>query len=161
MKIERIIQETLSFAFLISYNTKQKTKCSRKIVSSDRNVTFAKKCSIKSLKLEKNCVKSVQIRSFFWSIVSCIQSEYRKIRTSKNSVSGYFLRSESFLLTVFGPAEVGLIPIYLSQSCSDKEKNIFQISLNRVTLLFLNLHILLFILVVAKKPKCIVDSYHL
>ena len=158
MKIERIIQETLSFAFLISYNTKQKTKCSRKIVFSDRNVTFAKKCSIKSLKLEKNCVKGVQIRSFFWSIVSCIQSEYRKIRTSKNSVFGYFSRSESFLLTAFG--EVGLIPIYLSQSCSDKEKNKFQISLNRVTLLFLNLHILLFILVVAKKPKCIVDSYH-
>ena len=29
-------------------------------------------------------VKSVQIRSFFWSVFSCIQSEYRKIRTRKN-----------------------------------------------------------------------------
>ena len=35
-----------------------------------------------------HCVKSVQIRSFFWSRFSCIQSEYRKIRTTKNSVFG-------------------------------------------------------------------------
>ena len=27
-----------------------------------------------------HCVKSVQIRSFFWSAFSCIQSEYRKIK---------------------------------------------------------------------------------
>ena len=32
-----------------------------------------------------DCVKCVQIRSFFWSIFSCIQSEYRKIRTKKTS----------------------------------------------------------------------------
>ena len=37
-----------------------------------------------------HCVKSVQIRSFFWSVFSCIQSEYRKIRTRKNSVFGHF-----------------------------------------------------------------------
>ena len=30
-----------------------------------------------------HCVKSVQIRSFFWSVFFCIQSEYRKIRTRK------------------------------------------------------------------------------
>ena len=29
------------------------------------------------------CVKIVQIRSCFWSLFSCIQSEYRKIRTRK------------------------------------------------------------------------------
>ena len=33
-----------------------------------------------------HCVKSVQIRIFFWSVFSCIQSEYRKIRTRKKSV---------------------------------------------------------------------------
>ena len=50
---------------------------------------------------ENHCVKSVQIRSFFWSVFSCIrtkhgdQSEYRKIRTRKNSKFGHFLRSES------------------------------------------------------------------
>ena len=30
-----------------------------------------------------HCVKSILIRSFFWSVFSCIQSEYRKIRTRK------------------------------------------------------------------------------
>ena len=47
------------------------------------------------------CVKSVQIRSFSWSVFSCIyfvnlhiQSEYRKIWTRKNSVSGHFSRSD-------------------------------------------------------------------
>ena len=40
-----------------------------------------------------HCVKSVQIRSLFWSVFSCIQSEYRKIRNRKNSVFGHFSRS--------------------------------------------------------------------
>ena len=30
-----------------------------------------------------HCVKIVQIRSFFWSVFSCIQSECRKIRNRK------------------------------------------------------------------------------
>ena len=42
------------------------------------------------------CVKSVQIRSFFWSVFSCIQSEYRKIPTRKNCVFGLFSRSVAF-----------------------------------------------------------------
>ena len=33
-----------------------------------------------------HCMKNVQIRSFFWSLFSCIQSEYRKIRMKNNSV---------------------------------------------------------------------------
>ena len=52
-----------------------------------------------------NCVKSVQIWSFFWSIFSCIRTEYgdlnlrilfeyRKIRTRKNSVFRHFSRSD-------------------------------------------------------------------
>ena len=36
------------------------------------------------------CVKSVQIRSYFWSVFSCIQSEYRKIRTRNNSAFRHF-----------------------------------------------------------------------
>ena len=53
------------------------------------------------------CVKSVQIRSYFWSVFSCIQtkygeiwstpyiqSKYRKKRTRNNSVFGHFSRSE-------------------------------------------------------------------
>ena len=39
------------------------------------------------------CLKSVQIRSYFWSVFSCIQSEYREIRTRNNSVFGHFSRS--------------------------------------------------------------------
>ena len=38
-------------------------------------------------------VKSVQIRSYFWSIFSCIRTEYRKILTRNNSVFGHFSRS--------------------------------------------------------------------
>ena len=40
-----------------------------------------------------HCVKSAQIRSFFWSVFSRIQSKYRKIRTRKNSVFGHFSRT--------------------------------------------------------------------
>ena len=38
-------------------------------------------------------MKNVQIRSYFWSVLSCIQSKYRKIRTRNNSVFGHFSRS--------------------------------------------------------------------
>ena len=38
-------------------------------------------------------VKSVQIRSFFRSVFSLIRTEYKKIRTRKNSVFGHFSRS--------------------------------------------------------------------
>ena len=42
---------------------------------------------------DTHCVKSVQIRSFFWSIFSRIRTEYGEIRTRKNSVFGHFSRS--------------------------------------------------------------------
>ena len=37
-----------------------------------------------------HCVKSVQIRSYFWPVFSCIQSKYRKIGTRNKSVIGHF-----------------------------------------------------------------------
>ena len=37
-----------------------------------------------------HCVKSVQIRSYFWSVFFRIQSEYRKIQTINNSMFGHF-----------------------------------------------------------------------
>ena len=40
-----------------------------------------------------HCVKSVQIRSYFWSVFSCIRAKYRKKRTRNNSVYGHFSRS--------------------------------------------------------------------
>ena len=41
-------------------------------------------------------MKSVQIRSFFESVFSCIRTEYRKIRTRNNSVFGHFSRSGQY-----------------------------------------------------------------
>ena len=46
-----------------------------------------------------HCVKSVQIRSYFRSVFSCIRAEYRKIRTRNKSVFGRFSRSVSDQLT--------------------------------------------------------------
>ena len=53
-----------------------------------------------------NCVKSVQIRIFFWSVFSCNQAEYgdllHKLLYSANkdqNVFGYFSRSGEFMLT--------------------------------------------------------------
>ena len=40
------------------------------------------------------CVKSVQIQSYFLSVFSCIQSEYRRILTRNYSVFGHFSSSE-------------------------------------------------------------------
>ena len=37
-----------------------------------------------------HCVESVPIRSFFWSVSSCIQSEFRKIQARKKSGYGHF-----------------------------------------------------------------------
>ena len=37
-----------------------------------------------------HCVESVRIRSFFWSVSSCIQSEFRKIQARKKSGYGHF-----------------------------------------------------------------------
>ena len=51
-----------------------------------------------SLDTQNHCVKSVQLRSFFWSVFSCIQSQYRKIRTRKNSGFGDFSRSAIYVM---------------------------------------------------------------
>ena len=38
----------------------------------------------------QHCMKNVQIQSYYWSVFSCIQSKYRKIRTRNYSVFGHF-----------------------------------------------------------------------
>ena len=48
---------------------------------------FRKQWKSNTLILTNHCVKSVQIRSYFWS-------EYRKIRTRNNPVFGQFSRSD-------------------------------------------------------------------
>ena len=35
---------------------------------------------------KKHCVKSVQIRSHFWSVFSCIRTEYRDLRSKIHAV---------------------------------------------------------------------------
>ena len=53
------------------------------------------------LSLLTHCVKSVQIRSFSWSVFSVslhIQSECRKIRTRKNTVFGQFSPSDIYAI---------------------------------------------------------------
>ena len=47
-----------------------------------------------------HCVKTVQIRSFFWSVF-CIQFKHGKKRTRKNSVFGHF--SHSVFISWFYP----------------------------------------------------------
>ena len=51
------------------------------------------KGNVKKDELNKCDICLVQIRSFFWSVFSCIQSEYKKIRTRKTSIFGHFSRS--------------------------------------------------------------------
>ena len=60
--------------------------------------------------VNNDCMKSVQIRNFFWSLFFCmqteysvnfhIQSEYRKMRTRKNSVFGQSSSSEYSIYSI-------------------------------------------------------------
>ena len=77
---------------------------------------------------QKHYVKSVQMRSFFWSVFPCIRTGYRKIRTRKNSVFGYFSRSEitsRVLLKVrFSPSKKFVL-VYFNESPLKMIKNAF------------------------------------
>ena len=79
-------------------------------------------------------MESVQIWSYFWSVFSYIQTEYRKIRTRNNSVFGHFSRSvtlfegECKITTIFDTPEqdhqvLGFLPV-LHQD--DKDDDIFE-----------------------------------
>ena len=41
-----------------------------------------------------HCMKSVQIKSCFWSVFSYIRTEYRKVGTRNNFVFEHFSRSD-------------------------------------------------------------------
>ena len=47
-----------------------------------------------ALPFNTDCVKIVQMRCYFWSVFSCIRTEYRKIETRNNSVLGHFSHSD-------------------------------------------------------------------
>ena len=48
-------------------------------------------------------MKSVPIRSYSWSVFSCIRTEYTKMRTTNNSVFGHFWRSVYLFLFFMAP----------------------------------------------------------
>ena len=50
-------------------------------------------------------MNSVQIRSYFWSVFSCNQSEYRKIRTRNNSLFGNMGQRTPLLRQIIGSAK--------------------------------------------------------
>ena len=90
-------------------------------------------------------VKSVQIRSYFWSILSCIQSEYKKLRTRNYSVFGHFSLSDIYFFnkgdikirfrsTVsFDCNDIRMGPI-LRNSFNDWITDIFRCSVNLIKL---------------------------
>ena len=76
-------------------------------------------------------MKSVQIRSFFWSVFSCIKSGYRKIRVRKNSVFGHFPRSDSGMKWV-NDLETYFSQKYRFQQCYSFPTNRSSIVVQRV-----------------------------
>ena len=69
-------------------------------MSNQRNDRFARSSgNLNSSLRNKHCVKSVQIRCFFWSVFPCIRTEHGKMQTRKNSVFGQFLGSEWSVIT--------------------------------------------------------------
>ena len=66
-------------------------------------------------------VTSVQIRSFLWSVLSCIRTEYRKIRIRKDSVFGHFSRSVYFQ-SAYGPTS-GSLTFYMCEMARSGKVN--------------------------------------
>ena len=64
--------------------------CSLKIFTANYQIFV-------NVKSHHNCVKIVQIWSYFWSAFFCIRSRYRKIQTRKKSNFGHFSRSAGYL----------------------------------------------------------------
>ena len=87
----------------------EKSLHSRRFASNKLNLLQELFSSTSPRDLSRQSVKSVQIRSYFWSVFSCIsteygyllriQSEYRKIRTRNNSVFWHFLKQWGLLQT--------------------------------------------------------------
>ena len=67
-------------------------KVSRTCYSGKTFETFVGKLIYIFESLEYFCAESVQIRHFFWPVFFRIQSKYGKMRATKSSVFGLFLR---------------------------------------------------------------------
>ena len=46
---------------------------------------FSVDCEIMTFLGTRHCVKSVQIRSYFWSVFSCLRTEYGDLRIHSNT----------------------------------------------------------------------------
>ena len=83
----------------VDFTIRMKGHCKHFVFLKDKFQTILKSDEIKDpvtiqpLLTYLHSVKSVQIWGFFWSIFSCIRTEYRKILTRKISVFGHFSRS--------------------------------------------------------------------
>ena len=83
------------FEFIFSRLSKKDRKFSNKTVIQNWSIAFHSNFLF-TLPSQLNicscnhCVKSVQIRSFFWSVYFCIQTEYREMRTRENCIFGHF-----------------------------------------------------------------------
>ena len=74
-----------------------------------------------------HCVKSVQIRSFFWSVFSRIRTEYEKIRTRKNSVFGHISHSDGLQhARIVAPIKSQQLSTFLLLWTASKLKRFFQ-----------------------------------
>ena len=70
----------------------------RKLPTLHSNLSFFNIHQIISIRSwNLHCVKNIKIRSYFWTVFSWIQTEYRKIRTRNKSAFGYFSRSVTFI----------------------------------------------------------------
>ena len=87
---KRIVFNVLHFGFIYTSEWRVKVKL---FLTFKENQSHTRECRVHT-----HCVKNVQIRNFFWSVFSRIQSEYGKIRTRKNSVFGHFSRRDSLKL---------------------------------------------------------------
>ena len=76
--------------FFIYINYLKEGLSSNTELFADDNPLFSVTHDIQTSANNPRSVKSLQIRSFFWSVFSGIQSEYKKIRTRKNSVLDTF-----------------------------------------------------------------------
>ena len=61
-------------------------------------ILYPRNISMTCVSSRADCVKSVQIRNYFWSVFSSIRTEYGEIRTRNNSVFGHFSRSDIYIV---------------------------------------------------------------
>ena len=104
--------------------------------------------------LQSHCMKSVQICSYFWSVFSCIQSEYRKLRTRNKSLVGHFSRN-NYLLSINVFLNNSFLKRHHLKSSSEKKEVIISLEVNwqQLTDIFRSCHENVKFTVVFKSPN--------